>query len=806
MSTKKIQILDSVLATDDTLTKSGVAADAKAVGDEITELNEKTLPSIPADKSNQQLVSDADGKAVWVERLAYSAPVYLVKDVELTDTGVIEEEGVTTFINLTPLLSDFEEGKTYTVIYNGVAYVCPVVMSENLYLLGNVAMAGIEGGAEYPFLYGFSQYMIEESNIYGACYALDGAASVTISIYIADGKIVKLPQEYYDNSDWNASYGEPGHVLNRTHYEKNFNETIVFDPSKIDQYPKLISANGEIIGYKIIDIKLSSVDLKESSGDETIALHIGGSAETGATSFVHFKNPIDVTNQLTYTSLSSGVVSDPDLGYLYSFDYAGDYRDNGNIFSVLIPETGTYIYFNEPQYAEIKLRTVRKWLSPKMGGLPDIRGEKDDHYIRWDIPNQTWRDITRKELCRELGVDVLTEKISAHQQLVSDQDGNISWEDRLAYTQTTKVDLLPETLLTYSGEEGVHLLLSPLSSTLKQGETYDVIYNGVNYSYPALYTPDESNIGYFILGNSDAIGMGAENADAPFAIIILEDASVVNFGYYALCVALDNATSVTMTISGDATVYKTIDEKYLPTESVRKTVTLTIGEDNSVTSDVDFAMAWNMGLTALRDGLVITMPSGITHNYVPFYVTAIDVNKIEYSISDVPCREINIKYREPSDDLSDWGIGEPERVITWGLHGIQPVLALNSYQIPMAQRIENGNMDDYGQYVKVRSSNRLGYADADEILYDLGFMTVHVEVDSSGNLTTNAVFSKVKEALIAGKYVRMRVGSVLLQCASIFDTSTSEYDSVYFYAIRGTTYHSIVYKPDGTLVYTLKEL
>ena len=50
MSTKKLQILDSIIVTDATLTQAGKAADAKAVGDALNEKNSKCIVNIRPDE------------------------------------------------------------------------------------------------------------------------------------------------------------------------------------------------------------------------------------------------------------------------------------------------------------------------------------------------------------------------------------------------------------------------------------------------------------------------------------------------------------------------------------------------------------------------------------------------------------------------------------------------------------------------------------------------------------------------------------------------------------------------------------
>lgn len=78
-------------------------------------------------KAFQQLVSDADGKAVWQEQIAYkhvkSGMVTLFAEEELLPMGDDDGDGANdTFASMTPLAVMPEVGKTYEVTINGTQY------------------------------------------------------------------------------------------------------------------------------------------------------------------------------------------------------------------------------------------------------------------------------------------------------------------------------------------------------------------------------------------------------------------------------------------------------------------------------------------------------------------------------------------------------------------------------------------------------------------------------------------------------------------------------------------------------------
>ena len=78
-------------------------------------------------KAFQQLVSDADGKAVWQEQIAYkyftTGMVDILKEVTLTSMGDDDGDGTDdVFASTTPLAAMPEAGKSYEVTINGTQY------------------------------------------------------------------------------------------------------------------------------------------------------------------------------------------------------------------------------------------------------------------------------------------------------------------------------------------------------------------------------------------------------------------------------------------------------------------------------------------------------------------------------------------------------------------------------------------------------------------------------------------------------------------------------------------------------------
>lgn len=316
---------------------------------------------------------------------------------------------------------------------------------------------------------------------------------------------------------------------------------------------------------------------------------------------------------------------------------------------------------------------------------------------------------------------------TAHQQLVSDENGKAVWVDRLAYKYNGQVDVLPETTLTYAGpEDGVHLhlLTTPLPTMPEKGKTYNVVYNGTAYDCPVVYGYDEGgNGGQFVLGN--AMGEDGGNPDAPFTFIVLEDEEKgAEFGYYALCAALDGATSVTISITGEGTTYKTINEEYLPASAVRKPITLTVATDDTVTADTDFNAAWAMGAQALMDAIVIK------HERADG-IRTITPDNVELFENETGLRYIYIRYSSFYYDMADQSqIPDRGKWMLWHANALQIQNGILPGFNPMNLRASG--TAQAGDYVRYEGNGLLRLVSIDQLKADLGL--------TSGETTTEDVF------------------------------------------------------------------
>lgn len=120
--------------------------------------------------------------------------------------------------------------------------------------------------------------------------------------------------------------------------------------------------------------------------------------------------------------------------------------------------------------------------------------------------------------------------------------------------------ILPECNLTYDESEGTMLLVEPFASPLIEGSEYVVNWNGTKQNTIAKSIA-EDGVTMVALGNLSATGQGDDTGE-PFVILEMPSAMATEMGVYAIIMALDGTTELTLSIEGE--VVKKIDEKYIP--------------------------------------------------------------------------------------------------------------------------------------------------------------------------------------------------------------------------------------------------
>ena len=261
MSTKKLQIVSNLITTDKTLTQGGFAADAKVVGDAVNTLN-TSVENIPqpdwnqTDETQKDFIKNkpedlahasdipgidatlstegdaADAKAVgdaitninsligeesvsaqianaiasipqadWNQNDP-NAPDY-VKNRTHWEEGVILPETEMTKVEqdgndpmyIAKVLAMPEEGKVYTVVYNnGTPLDCTCALSEvdpGSFIL---AMGADETNPDVPFALFFDE--VDEMGEVVVCYPVDGSTPTTLSIVEKDATVHKLDPKF----------------------------------------------------------------------------------------------------------------------------------------------------------------------------------------------------------------------------------------------------------------------------------------------------------------------------------------------------------------------------------------------------------------------------------------------------------------------------------------------------------------------------------------------------------------------------------------------------------------------------------
>lgn len=113
-------------------------------------------------------------------------------------------------------------------------------------------------------------------------------------------------------------------------------------------------------------------------------------------------------------------------------------------------------------------------------------------------------------------------------------------------------------------EEGAAYFMYPcLEAEPQAGMTYKINWNGTEYLCVALDSQEAvGEAGYVLLGNIGMISGGTPTAE-PFVIMMPYEEIAAKQGVALVCVMLDGATQITLSISYDGDVIHKIDNKYL---------------------------------------------------------------------------------------------------------------------------------------------------------------------------------------------------------------------------------------------------
>ena len=126
--------------------------------------------------------------------------------------------------------TDFVIGDTYRIVYDGVNYDCVAIdgsvahpAAAGWICMGNIGAALGTNNTGEPFI------IVCTVNEGSQFTLIDdyGATSATIAIY--RNTYHKLDPNFIHTPDWNASEGQPGHILNRTHWVDVVKGTVLMD-------------------------------------------------------------------------------------------------------------------------------------------------------------------------------------------------------------------------------------------------------------------------------------------------------------------------------------------------------------------------------------------------------------------------------------------------------------------------------------------------------------------------------------------------------------------------------------------------
>lgn len=207
--------------------------------------------SLPTGGTTHQMLvkqSDADGDAVWADQVAWKEESLTEVVAENTLTlGNINDRG-NNYGKLSGIYPEFVDGETYRVTFNGENYdlLCKWYGGNEEYILGNAKLMGSYDTdyADLPFAIDYKTYYDAGFYVYtqGDGSGVASNEEVTVSVHKVSTTIHPISETYIPSTiartsdipevaqpDWNAAEGAPGHVLNRTHWVEEVDNSVEAD-------------------------------------------------------------------------------------------------------------------------------------------------------------------------------------------------------------------------------------------------------------------------------------------------------------------------------------------------------------------------------------------------------------------------------------------------------------------------------------------------------------------------------------------------------------------------------------------------
>lgn len=351
----------------------------------------------------------------------------------------------------------------------------------------------------------------------------------------------------------------------------------------------------------------------------------------------------------------------------------------------------------------------------------------------------------------------LPETADPFKQLVTDADGKVAWEDRLAYKTTADAEVvnLEETAPTYDETDACFYLLSPWAADLMAGDVATVKYNGTDYECKAVdgkaIQPDAPTK-MVAMGNLAAMGLeGVEgsNPNAPFALVAIPNSDLTE-GLYGMLVPLDGATAVTLSVTSKQTqtTVKTIAPELLGL----KKIDIIVAEDDTVSCDFPFDEAWAMdeGLLSASIRIQVTNHSYTSHtNTASYYAPTVYKYESKNTDGSATTRYIRIACRSTPDlDLTD--TNEFTRHIQWA----KVVVQGGASQTALSYMTEQG-----APMTRAGSARhyRISYSRMMAEMGLPGFYTINATYDGSTATVETGTFEGAYAAALAGGFVRVKL-------------------------------------------------